>query len=259
MCFALAPCPHTLSPHLVPTPCLFTLRPHTLSPHLVSLRFVAALCPYALSKAKAQATEAQKARPIVLVLVLGPRYYRYCRACRYCRRVSTGIDRYRQVATGAMASTKGAPVWRGHSCRRGIARAGRNACPTLPRSSTAASRDPTAPRLRRTGGVALPALARLCGNFPGHSTPIDPHRPHQPPSTPSTPIGAGYRRRRHLQSNGGNEDECHQSQITNLKSPPVPSVTPCLCESSSPFRAFAFRGSPKTLPIRSAQIRVIRS
>ena len=91
----------------------------------------------------------------------------------------TGIDRYRLVTTTAPQR------WRGHSCLRGAARAGRNACHTLPRSIAAASRD----------GVALPALARLCGNFPGHSTPSDPGRP------PSTPVEAGCRRCRHFADN----------------------------------------------------------
>jgi hypothetical protein len=188
VCFALAPCPHTLSPHLVPTPCLFTLRPHTLSPHLVSLRFVAALCPYALSKAKAQATEAQKARPIVLVLVLGPRYYRYCRACRYCRRVSTGIDRYRQVATGSMTIAE----WCSSVARTFLsARAGAGRQECLPHTAT----------LHRCAqpGRHCPAGWRASA---GTSPAPDPHRPQPTPIDPSQPqsttIEACERRPRRL-------------------------------------------------------------
>ena len=170
MCFALAPCPHlvstpcphtclfTLRPHTCPTPCLFTLRRRTLS--------------YALSKAKAQATEAQRPGLIVLVLVLGPRYYRYCRACRYCRRVSTGIDRYRQVATGSMTIAEdGAPVWRGYSRLRGQAR--RQECLPHITAHRCASRDGLALRWRASAGTSLP----------DPSTTADPIDPGQPQST----------------------------------------------------------------------------
>ena len=79
----------------------------------------------------------------------------------------TGGDRYRQVATGSMASDKCRPEWRGHSCLRASTRADRNVCPTLSRSIAAASRD----------GVAPPVLARLCGSTPNT----------RPPSTTATP------------------------------------------------------------------------
>ena len=179
--YTLSPTP--CLPHLVSTPC-----PHTLSPHFVSLRFVPALCPYALSKAKAQATEAQKARPIVLVLVLGPRYYRYCRACRYCRRVATGIDRYRQVATGSMTIAE----WCSSVARTFLsARAGAGRQECLPHTAT----------LHRCAqpGRHCPAGWRASA---GTSPAPDPHRPQPTPIDPSQPqsttIEACERRPRRL-------------------------------------------------------------
>ena len=129
------PCPHTLSP----TPCLHTLSP-TPCLHTLSLRFVE------IGRGSGGAVPDQIDRP-------RPRAYRNCRYCRYCRRVSTGIARWRQERR---PSTNAAPVWRGHSCLRTSTRAGRNACPTLPRSIAAASRD----------GVAPPVLTRFAGASP---------------------------------------------------------------------------------------------
>ena len=48
---------------------------------------------------------------------------------RNWRQVSTGIDRWRH---DRWPSANGVPMWRGHSCLRGHARADRNVCPTLP-------------------------------------------------------------------------------------------------------------------------------
>ncbi len=173
-------CAYTLSPHLVPTPCLHTL----------SLRFVASCLCWRTrrsgatrmaqrSRAESGALSRPRPRPRSRPRPRA-RYCRYCRSCRDCRWLPPHIHypAVLQAGTGsrcgfvlrwrAFAGT--APVWRGHSCLRGVARAGRNARPTLPRSIAAASRD----------GVAPPALARFCWNFPctrPQPTPIDPSRP----------------------------------------------------------------------------------
>ena len=61
-------------------------------------------------------------------------------------------DGYRQVATGSPTIANGVPVWRGHSCLRGSARAGSYACPTLPYYS---------PGIPSRGAVAAPIILPL--------------------------------------------------------------------------------------------------
>ena len=56
-----------------------------------------------------------------------------------------------------MASARCCPVWRGHSCLRGSARADRNVCPTLPRSIAATS---PARRHPSCAGAPLPEPPR---------------------------------------------------------------------------------------------------
>ncbi len=152
--------------------CLFTLRLNSLS-----LRFV-----------ESQRRGDRRAGVWIFVLVLEPRDCRDCRSCRDCRLVSTGIDRWRQ---DRWPSINTAPEWRGHSCLRASTRADRNVCPTIPRSIAAASRD----------GFALPALPRLCRNFPCIRAPSTTADPHRPPSRlavdTSTTSGACYQRYRH--------------------------------------------------------------
>ena len=93
----------------------------------------------------------------------------------------TGIDRYRLVTTTAPQR------WRGHSCLRGAARAGRNACPTLPRSINAAScRDGFAPLRFRTFAVTSPAL----DDIRRQSTTADNRQNGTIPKTMSRPFRA---------------------------------------------------------------------
>ena len=139
--------PRTLSPHLVSTLC-----PRTLSPHFVPLRFVSTLCPYALSKRKMERQKrirpgqsSSSSRPPALP------------------ELPTGIDGYRQVATGAMAIYECCPsVARTFLSAPGCA--GRHACPALPRTA------------------CLFRPSRLPCNSPDTRPPSTPADPRQPPS-----------------------------------------------------------------------------
>ena len=82
-------------------------------------------------------------------------------------------DGYRQVATGSPTIANGVPVWRGHSCLRGSARAGSYACPTLPYYS---------PGIPSRGAVAAPIILPL---------PTTPSRPLPPPFLHSSIIRLG--------------------------------------------------------------------
>ncbi len=140
-CFALTPCPHTLSPRFV------------------SLRFVSTLCPYASSSHRTRRSGAT-------------------RIARRCRAGSGALSRSRSRSRPRAPVLPELPVLpvlpaggQAPACQRTLGRAdarpSRGCGPgVLLGAQHAASRDPTSPRLRRTGGFALPALARLCRSHP---------------------------------------------------------------------------------------------